>query len=70
MMRFSAREDKIIEALFDRGFSWGEIAAHLPGRTRNMALGRAWRIGLSSDERPKGWRPRNRHDAWRVPVIG
>jgi hypothetical protein len=65
--RFSPREDRILEALFDRGFSYGEIAAHLPGRTRAMVAGRAWRLGLDSSERPAGWKPRHWREPWRVP---
>lgn len=43
---WDADEDKALDVLWRAGFSAGDIAARLPGRSRNAVMGRAFRLGL------------------------
>lgn len=44
--KWTADEDAVLMRMRERGFSFGEIAVKLPGRTRNMVAGRVDRLGL------------------------
>lgn len=39
-------EDAVLRTCAEAGLSSGATARRLPGRTRNMVMGRAWRLGV------------------------
>ena len=56
---YSAREDEILTSAKDRGLSWPEIAALLPGRTPQMAKGRWQRLNAEGlEEKAREWASR------------
>lgn len=45
-------EDRVLKDMWKRGFSCTDIAAALPGRTRNMVIGRVHRLDLPARKSP------------------